>query len=299
MRIVLVLCEGPHDVAFLSRLLTSEGYEKYTQPLCQFPYPLNEWMTTISKSLNIQDLSIDRMYADIKSVLPSSALINEDNQHLILLYSMNGDSKEKRRKYILSTLKSWSEVPSDEKEFSLMEESSEVGNNYGLVVIFDADNKGIASRINEARTEIEAYFPPVKVISRNGEVATIDENLKIGIYIFADPVSETGTLENILLPIMRQGNEVIFDDAQDFLNNHYNESRMKPLVFKKGTGGIIQKRDKKNKYHPIKSLMGVVGQLQNSGTSNTVCIEKADYITLEKINASSICQDIVQMFKQF
>ena len=74
---------------------------------------------------------------------------------------------------------------------------------------------------------------------------------------------------------------------------------MKPLVFKKGTGGIIQKRDKKNKYHPIKSLMGVVGQLQNSGTSNTVCIEKADYITLEKINASSICQDIVQMFKQF
>lgn len=115
MRIVFVLCEGPHDVAFLSRLLTSEGYEKYRQPLCRFPYPLNGWMTTISKSLNIQDLSLDRMYADIKSVLPSSALFNEDNQNLILLYSMNGDSKEERRKHVISTLKSWSDLPSDEK----------------------------------------------------------------------------------------------------------------------------------------------------------------------------------------
>ncbi len=293
-----MLCEGPHDVAFLSRLLSADGYVKYRQPLSKFPEPLDKWMTKISKDLSIEDLSLDRMYDDIKAVLPSNAILNEEKKHLILLYSMNGDSHEKRRDKVISALRTWSRPPADDKEFSFMEESSEAGNNYGLIVLFDADDKGVDSRISEAKAKLCECFPMAESISSNGDVIYTDENIKIGIYIFADPVTKMGTLENILLPIMRQDNEQMFDDAQTFLDKHHDETRLKSLIFKKTPEGMCEKRDKRHKFHPVKSLMGVVGQLQNSGTSNTVCIEKADYITLEKIKNSCICQDILQMFNK-
>ncbi len=298
MRIVFVLCEGPHDVAFLSRLLSADGYLKYRQPLSKFPKPLDGWMTQISRNLSIEDLSLDRMYDDIKAVLPSNAMLNEEKDQLILLYSMSGDSHEERRNKVISTLKSWSQPPVEEKEFSLMEECSEIGNNYGLIVIFDADDMGVNSRIEEAKANLCKYFPIVESITKNGEITYPDEIIKIGIYIFADPSTKKGTLESILLPLMRHDNESMFDDAKDYLSKHHDDTRLKSLIFKKTPEGIIETRDKKNKFHPIKSIMGVVGQLQNSGTSNTVCIEKADYITLEKIQKDSICQDILQMFSK-
>lgn len=299
MRIVFVLCEGPHDVAFLSRLLSAGGYTKYLKKLCQYPYPLNGWFTTISKDLRIDDLNLERITDDIKAVLPSKAMVNEERGHMILLYSMNGDEQENKRKRVISKLKSWIQPPTDEKEFSVMEESSEGGNNYGLVVLFDADQYGVGPRIEKASDELSEYFPQVKNISNNGQIADIDDNIKIGIYIFADHIKGTGTLEDILLPIMKRDNELMFDEADVFLKKHYDEKRLNRLIFKMHPqNGLIEKRDTKNKYYPIKSLIGVVGQLQNSGASNTVCIEKADFITLDKIKKSPICQDILNMFSK-
>lgn len=299
MRIVFVSCEGPHDVAFLSRLLSADGYVKYMEKLCEFPHPLGSWFTKISKDLRIDDLNLERMTSDIKADLPSRAMVNHDREHLVLLYSMNGDEQNEKRGRVISRLKSWIKPPVDEKEFSLMEESSEAGNNYGLILLFDADEHGVGHRIEKAKEELSGYFPGADNISTNGDVTDADENTKIGVYIFADPATETGTLENILLPIMKQGNEPMFDDAEAFLNKHFDESRLRQLIFKKHPqDGLIEKRDSKNKYYPIKSLMGVVGQLQNSGVSNTVCIEKADYISLEKINNSRICQHILEMFSK-
>lgn len=297
MRIVFVLCEGPHDVAFLSRILSSDGYVKYKNALNQYPYPLDRWFTKVSKTLSIEALNLERMYDDIKAELPSGALYNEEKNQLILLYSLNGDGRRMERRKVISTLSKLAKSPDDEKEFSWKEESSEGGNNFGLTVLFDADEKGIVQRIVEARNELSDFFPEVEGISDNGQVITVSDVIKIGIYIFADEVTATGTLEDILKPLMRQGNEPMFDDAEAFLNKHYDQNRLRPLIFKKHPEqGIVEKRDSKKKYYPIKSLMGVVGQLQNSGTSNTVCIEKTDYITLDKIKSSRICQDILSMF---
>lgn len=295
------MCEGPHDVAFLSRLLCADGYTKYKEVLSLFPQPLDKWFTTISKKLRIEELSLNRVYDDIKAVLPSGAMENKERNHLVLLYSMNGDKQTDKRKQVIEMLESWTHSPDDEKEFSLLEESSERGNNYGLILLFDADENGVNSRIEEAKEELSKYFPIANNITDNGDIVAKDkdDNIKIGVYIFANPATGTGTLENILLPIMKKDNELMFDDAEVFLKKHYDESRLKQLVFKMHPqDGVIEKRDNKNKYYPIKSIMGVVGQLQNSGSSNTVCIEKADYITLEKIKNSHICQHILNMFSK-
>lgn len=297
MRIILVLCEGPHDVVFMSRLLKADGYVKYKNPLRQFPQPLDKWFSNISKNLRIEDLRLDRMNDNIKAVLPSAALHNPDREHLVLLYSMNGDAQKEKREKIISDLMVWTQPPKDEKEFSLMEENVEAGNDYGLIVVFDADEHGVNSRIVKARSDLSKFFPIANTIAHNGEIVADEYGIKIGIYIFADAAKQTGTLEDLLLPIMKLDNEQLFDNAESFLRNNYDESRLQQLILKKHpTKGIIEKRDKPNKYYPIKSLIGVVGQLQISGASNTVCIEKADYITLDKIKSSHICQDILRMF---
>lgn len=297
MRIVFVLCEGPHDVAFLSRLLSSEGYSYYKNKVSDFPFPLGDWMVNSAKKLSIQDLNVDKVYKDLSCVLPNGAMVNSEREHLILLYSMNGDSRKEERMTIINKLKKWTSAPENEKEFSILEESDE-GNDYGLLILYDADDKGIDTRIAEIKNDIRGIFPIVDSIDRNGGVAAAENKFKIGVYIFADNKTGRGTLENILLPIMKGGDETIFDEAEEFLDKHKNEERLKPLVFKKNESGkIVEERKKKNKYHQIKSILGVVGQLQNSGTSNTVCIEKADYINLNKIKSSPICQEIIKMFE--
>lgn len=298
MRIVFVLCEGSHDVAFLSRLLSSEGYSHFKKKLSDFPFPLGAWLANSAKKLNIQDLNVDKVYKDLGAVLPSGAMANADREHLVLFYSMNGDSRKEERKNIISKIKEWGSHPENEKEFSISEESGGDGNKYGLVILYDADNKGIPARIEEIKTEVREIFPAIDKIAHNGDVASDGDMFKIGTYIFADCVSGNGTLENILLPIMKTDNETIFENAESFLNDNKEDERLRPLVFKKkDSGEIVEERGKAKKYHHIKSVLGVVGQLQNSGTSNTVCIEKTDYITLKKIQTDSACQQILKMFR--
>lgn len=241
------------------------------------------------------------VYKELSTVLPFGAMKHEKRGHLILIYSFNGDSRKKERIGLIKTLSRWISQPADEKEFSISEESTEAGNNYGLVMFYDADDKGIDARINEVKTEIGPLFSCANTLNNNGDIVYDDEKFKVGVYIFADHKFASGTLENILLPLMKQGNEEIFNDAEKFLNKHKNnDHRMKPLKFVKDEAGNISERrsDRANKYHHAKSLLGVVGQLQNSGTSNTVCIEKADYITLGKISASQPCQEIIDLFKR-
>ena len=297
MRIVFVLCEGIHDVTFLARLLKTEGYDKYKKMLKQFPQPLDQWLTNISKNLRVEELRLHTMTDDIKAVLPKEALYSKATDQLILLYCMNGDKQKEKRGRVISKLSEFTCPPANDKEFSWQEESSEDGNNYGLVVFFDADELGVDQRIVEAKDELAEYFPTAASISNNGSIVSENGMLKLAVYVFADPSTKKGTLENILLPLMKEGNERIFKDAEDFLESHHDSKRLNPLVIKKDAiHGIVEVRDKPQKYDPSKSIIGVVGQLQISGASNTVCIEKADYLTLAKIRKNRICRDILHMF---
>lgn len=294
MKIVFTMCEGPHDVAFLSRLLSSAGYQPYKKKVKDFPAPLGRWLGKSATKLSIQDLNVDKVYQELNALLPAAALWSDERHHMILLYSMCGDSQVEKRKVLVETLKEWSVAPVDEKEFSLSEES---GNEYGLVVVYDADEKGIDARLKEIRTELSDTFPYVDHIVSNGDVVTDETNVKLGAYIFSEEESGKGTLENILHPLMKQDNEDIFNDAESFLMKHKDEGRLKRLIFKKDESGEIHEIRKGNsQYHHVKSILGIAGQLQNSGTSNTVCIEKSDYITLEKIQSNRMCQEIINMF---
>ncbi len=80
---------------------------------------------------------------------------------------------------------------------------------------------------------------------------------------------------------MADGNEAIFDDAKQYLDTHFDKSRLK------------------DKFYEEKSIIGIAGQLQKSGSSNVVCISQTDYLNDEKIYSNDKCVEIIAFFNSF
>ena len=98
--------------------------------------------------------------------------------------------------------------------------------------------------------------------------------------IFTGEDNDKGKLENILLPLMKKDTESIFESSKKFLEENHEVERCK------------------SKFDDLKSIIGTAGQLQISGTSNTVCIEKSDYLTNEKILDNEKCKEIIAFFEK-
>jgi len=291
MKILITLCEGPHDVAFLYRILLTEGFTGCQLKISDYPRPLDSFLSEQAKGEKIEDRKLEEVR---NRLLPSEVMIR-DNHELILFYAIGGDGKKVQRKDLVNGIKTFASA-SDPKAFSPIGENDK----YSVFYLFDADNKGIDARLKEINAELKEIMPEIdQVISTNGSKFTF-ENIDFGAYIFSCPDQPTGKLEDILLPLMRQGNDAIFDSADDYLNNHCDSSRIYRLSIKRDIDGKlteVRKSKKDSKFDNQKSAIGIAGQLQNSGATNTVCIKFSDYLNMEKIKTDKSCQEIATAFK--
>lgn len=288
--IIITLCEGPHDVAFIFRILKTKGFTSYSQQINQFPYPINDYLANEICITNIQDLKLEEVN---KRLLPNEVLTLGTT--LVLLYAIGGDSKVDARRNLLKSILELTPSKGDTKSFSI---GSAI--NYSFLFLYDSDNKGIQNRLEYISTELSEILenPDAILFNQNGSVCEYG-NTKFGAYIFANHPKDTGKLEDILIPLLKKDNEEIFTHAEDFITTKYEPNRIQRLKIKKDPFGmIIEHRDtKKGSYDKDKSIIGVVGQLQNSGATNTVCIKHSDYITLDKINTNHLCSQIHNVFK--
>lgn len=290
-QIVIVLCEGPHDIAFLRKILKTIGFESGDSiKIKDYPSPMNSIIPSALKQADIEELNIKQVGSGAR---PTN-LLRKDNNYLFL-YSMGGDGKAAERKKFTQTIKESIWKPGEIK-------AGRSDNTVGIVYFFDADKKGVTSRIKDINLEIKMILNNEHDSFENASFFK-HENVKYGAYIFSALDTSTGKLEDILLPLMTQGNELIFKNAEYYLEQHYDESRLYPFKIELTEGQIKEvrsnKNKEKNKYDRCKSLIGIVGQLQNSGASNVVCINDTDYLTLDKIRANAKCQEIIKFFQDF
>ena len=61
-KILFALCEGPHDVAFLYRILQVNGLQKYSKPIGEFPAPLNKYFASEAAGENLEQLKLDTRF---------------------------------------------------------------------------------------------------------------------------------------------------------------------------------------------------------------------------------------------
>ncbi len=287
-KIVFVLCEGPHDVAFLYRILKTIGFKNYTAKIREFPPPINDFISRAVQHIDISEMKLEEIR---NRPIPSEALLFRNNA-LFLLYSVHGDSKKPVREKIIKSILPL--IPPDSDAYDSSENIE-----MSVLYFFDADDKGVVRRLEEVKQELVEFSGcsiPSEYFQQNGSLHIIN-GITYGSYIFAKD-DDKGKLEDILLPMMKADNQEIFQNAEKYLELK-DDSRLKKLEIKEVNEEIAEVRTgDKMKFDLSKSEICVAGQLQNSGKSNVVIIKDCDYLTLNKIKDSEKCQDIAEFFKR-
>lgn len=280
-KLISIACEGSHDVAFLNRLLKAQGFRTNEKiKIGEYPSPMGRFFETSLRRSDFQQLN----FSEARQVpLPSHALNKEDV--FIFLYSLGGDSKRAERAALLKRMAAF--IPSDEQEIRVLPD----GTSLTMVFMFDADNVGVGPRLESMRQELaEAVgVDPAEIAVRaNGDCCQV-KGLGVGCLVLTDESNETGKLEDVLLPLMRQGNELIFEAADQFIDGYYDATRTRFLRIRPTETGVEESRGSDKDFDRKKSLIGVVAQLQISGKPNQACINRTDYLNLEKLSNSPHC----------
>jgi len=213
------------------------------------------------------------------------------DDNFVSIYSVGGDSKSDVR---IDFIKKINDFNTPDPEAIQVLKDTEIS----VLFFFDADNKGVENRIQQIREELTNSFSEkekeiIKKIE-NKRIALV-EDIGIGGFIFTEAEKDEGLLEDILIPLMKQGNDEIFEKAEEFLAIHKETN-----LFKNGIKDEVGNNKKVNgrKYTHKKSLVGTVGQLQMSGKSNTVCISDSDYLNEKKIKTNATCIEIFDFIQK-
>jgi len=287
---LFILTEGDHDSAFLYRILKANGFTSYKKAIKDYPEPLNSFLQTDIINVSIPEVKIQQARTRF---LPYYVMQKGDN--LIFIYSIGGDTKNEIRTALVSALNAFNIDDEDDLAIQALPDTS-----MSVLYFFDADDKGTDFRMAQIIEEIKPAFPKFTFEDNTHYKASTFyqiEDLKVGAYIFREVAHDKGMLEDIMLPLMQDGNDDIFEAAETFLLTNTTCTLFKDKL-KYDDAGIILKKVNKVKYSHRKSLIGTVGQLQKSGMSNAVCISQTDYLNNDKILANDTCKEIVELIKQ-
>lgn len=285
---IFILTEGDHDSAFIYRILKANGMKtNHKTAIKDYPPPLNDLFKNSISSIPIENNIIEAR----SNFLPSYVMQKDDN--LVSIYRIGGDSKEEVRVKFITSINQWN-VP-DSDAFQTLKDGQ-----ISILFFFDADNKGVEKKIEQVKKELKLSFPKSETSNidklKNKEILFI-EDINIGTFIFTELGKNIGKLEDILIPLMKQGNNDIFDAAEKFLDIHETTALFKDKITYDDSKTVKKKVNEEEYFHK-KSLIGTVGQLQVSGTSNTVCISKADYLNDSKIQSDAVCVDIYNFIEK-
>lgn len=274
-KFIISFCEGQHDIAFLSRILFANGFSTYDKKLKDFPYPLNNQYISKLESKKISD---SKLGFKSNYIIPSVALCKDNT--IALFHDLGGDGRRNERGKILDMYRNL--VGNDDED----QFTSGYNMDFTFIYFFDADDKGIDSRLDELNNELK-----LSSTIKHSELLETD-GFKWGCYVFHKD-SNSGDLEDILLELMEKGNESIFKNSIKHLNNTIIcPSRQKEFVCTADaedyTGSV--------KFKMKKSLISMAGQLQFSGVNNSVIISKSDYIKKSDLESNEHCLNIKELF---
>lgn len=219
IHIITVFCEGPHDVAFLTKILKADTFKSNDKlKIGEFPLPYSHLLQTEAKKSNVNDLNLQELR---NTIMPSSTLQKDDN--FLFFYAMGGDTRKEKRQKLLRDLNSF--IPKSKSEFSTLPENTVIS----VLYFFDADSRGVASRLIEVGKEINEIINEIdenSFVENAYKISLFQDKLNVGVYIFYKQGEDTGKLEDILVPIMKVDNDKIFEDAEKFIDENHDANRI-------------------------------------------------------------------------
>jgi len=273
-RVVVSFCEGQHDVAFVSRLLLADGFVVYNKKIREFPTPFSNRFETELGHIGIPDKTLG--YQASSALLPSIAL--NKGRTWVFLHNVGGDSKNETRNELVRMYRGLSA----HDDFSLVIP-------YRFLYFFDSDNIGVNSRVASVAEEI-GMNPEVNL--QNGNIVNFD-NVQWGTYIFHDSGNQLGTLENLILGYFENKIPNLHSNIINFLRaNAIPAGSTRKMKIRNGAEVYYGQ----SRYAENKSIIGVYGQLQFSGMSNSSLLESTDFMKAMDFIACQHCQTITALF---
>lgn len=267
MNLKIVMVEGPHDGAFISKVMQVNGYKTYKRPIKEYqPKFIADYLSNQYKKAPVDEFNVQSVRQQI--LFPSYSLFLEEK--LILIFQMGGDSRADRRNKLVKDIWDFLQNP-------LTAETISESDKITFVYEFDADDQGISNRLTQINTEIQSVDSTFKGFDANTTYVELNK-IRWGAYIFADD-SGKGRLEDIVLPMMESDNEDVAKDTIDF-------------VEKRNGFALFKEKKPLTPANVLKVRIGVMGQLDKPGCPNSAIIEQSDYLTEAKIKASDICNQL-------
>ena len=273
-KVVIVACEGQHDISFITRILHTAGFRTDTRKIKEFPMPFNSLFTGIASKMILDDRKLG--YQSPNFLLPSVALVAEGK--IIFLHNLNGDGRSPERAQLLASYGSLVGEDDFSKDFNY---------EFRFLFFFDADEHGVQTRLTEMQNELN-----IEPALTNGLIVNYGKH-ELGCYVYHENETDTGVLEDILLEHFSRKSEILMRNVSTFLSdNSLDAERTRELHIINGE----EQRKGASKYSEKKSKVNLFGQLQFSGMNNSVIISKSDFLRKEDIEHCPQCLAIKNMF---
>ncbi len=198
MKAVLVFVEGRHDVVFVTRSLGAAGGKWVDKPIKDLPAPFGSQGMS-SKSVIVRHYE-SRAMGNIKlpsakhAPLPVFDAIVEMTDQLFVVLRMGSDSKSKAATKLLGDIRS---------QVAFFKDSPGPVDidDIASAFIFDADSEGVEARQSKFTKDFSTILPNSRNIEHGRWVS--GPMGPVGLFVFHDAQMKTGTLEDILAPMVK------------------------------------------------------------------------------------------------
>ncbi len=247
MKLLLALCEGDHDVSFITRSARSfGGFAPFDKPLQDYPIPLGKGGASGPAVAQFLVKSVQRARPGEESIkeatkpplpLPVAALHEAQTDTLLLLFESGGQLVENvpRVSRFLDDL------------FDVLSLPSTQISACATAFFVDADDlpasdaaQKIAGKFGPAWSA-GALSPAVWVKGARGP---------LGAFVFSEPGGASGSLEDLVAPLVAQERGAYWSAAERFIDDNAK----------------VDARVKKARRHRLKAVITAAGQFDYPGS---------------------------------
>lgn len=260
MNITFVYCEGPRDVAFISKILRSlDGFLNIRKKVSELP---KEIAGIVSKA--IQNIDLDKIRVDKPlDVFMPNQIFQRNEEHYYLLYSMGGKNK----------------LEATRRNIETSQYLGAIFDQIAHLIIVDADyehldNGGLVATVDYINEQFSQFLPsPLE-----GKVSTVktDDFGYISLYVITDSEGHNGTLEDILEGIIKPISLVEPADS-------YCDKVIESEIFDKISNDSTKRQ---------KAKLTVISQAFHPGSSLAVGIYNEELINSEEINNLQCAEEL-------
>jgi hypothetical protein len=278
-RPILVLCEGPHDIAFLTRLLhVAVGAVSVDLPVGKLPEPFGAFFLKRLSDRNANQAKVGGYGPVSPDDPPLLESVYEMPDQSRAWYFLNccGDSRANQINAFLKPLVEMAQASDPEKRLA----------QFAIVFVNDADEIGVLARQKLITgNHSEALSPLLSDFSKiTANNALSKDGFGVGTCVFTAANSDMGTLEDIVWRLWSQSHLDRLHKSRELMNSLAVEGT------KIGPGSTPSKR--------LKAILTAAGQTECPGYSLAVVLRETHALDENAMKADTACLSYINVLME-